>query len=84
MILKIHLDGDGCWPDLADRRADRVELQEAALLVGGMVSGKSSVSFRLELPGGKVVIAEQSLDQIEGFVKACRAREVFVQEQGKA
>jgi len=80
-VLKIHLDGDGCWPDLAGRELVRLELQEVAMLAGGMSSGKSSVSFRLDLPDGRTVIAEQSLDQLEAFVRACRAREQYLAGQ---
>lgn len=84
-VMKMNLEGDGCWPDLADKAAAgeliKAELSDAAMLIGGMSSGKSSVAFRVELPDGKVLFAEQSLDQLEAFVRACRAREQYLAGQ---
>jgi hypothetical protein len=61
--LKIHLEGDGCWPDLAEKREKviQTEQMEIAALHHGMVSGAPSVAFRIDLPDGRVVIAETSL-----------------------
>lgn len=62
--LHIHLDGEGAWPDLAGRD-DVIHLADAARfemggLAGGMQSGAASVAFRLDLPDGRVVVAETS------------------------
>lgn len=65
--LNIVLDGDGAFPDLIDRRWDDViHLGNDAPaitvtgLAGGMMSGRPSLMLRLDLPNGKVVLAETS------------------------
>ncbi len=64
--LTIILDGDGAFPDLIDRWDDVIHLGNDAPpititgLVGGMTSGRPSLMLRLDLPNGKVVIAETS------------------------
>lgn len=66
-LLKILLQGDGAWPDLADRRDDVVHLAndappiQVSVLDDGMESGAPSVSIRIDLPDGTIVIAETSL-----------------------
>ena len=63
--LVVHLEGDGCWPDLD--RDKIVHLGNAAppihvaCLERGVSSGRPSVGFRLDLPNGQVVIAETSV-----------------------
>ena len=64
-MLKVIPDGDGCWPDLVKKEvihlgclSDPIQI---AALPGGMSSGKTSVSIRLDLPDGKVVIAQTTL-----------------------
>ena len=66
IVLKLHLDGDGAFADLADRRDQIIELDEGSVmhiagLAGGMASGRPSVMFRFDLPDGRVVIAQTSL-----------------------
>lgn len=61
--LDINLDGDGCWPDLAEKKAagklhEPGRLAGVALLKNGTTSGKHTVTFRVELPDGSVVTAE--------------------------
>jgi hypothetical protein len=67
--MEIHLEGDGCWPDLPEKAAqgklihvsnDAPPFQVAAL-GGGMQSGGASVSFRFDLPDGTTVLVETSL-----------------------
>lgn len=60
--VKTEADG-GAWPDLADKR-DRVIEVDAAEVCGlsrGMESGKPSVAMRLDLPDGRTVIFQTSL-----------------------
>lgn len=68
--LDVNLDSDGCWKDLAELGAvgkvipmvgDKAPPIRLAYLKGGMISGKGSVSIRIELPGGYVLITETSL-----------------------
>ena len=68
----IHVDikGDNAWSDLRERfEADDPTIIQAmgdetiwhlTILEGGMTSGKYSVGLRLDLPDGRVVIAETS------------------------
>lgn len=64
-VLKLKMEGDGCWPDLAEKIAAgellRSEDIELAVLSGGLVSGKPSVAIRINLDDDTVVIAETSL-----------------------
>lgn len=62
--LTVDMSGDGAWPDLLKRNVihlgnDAPPIQ-IAVLAGGMRSRKPSVSIRLDLPDGRVVVAETS------------------------
>lgn len=64
--LDIHFDGDDAWPDLAPDAPNRPEvvhgdLTSIAALANGTAKGKPSVAFRVELPDGRVVIAQTTL-----------------------
>jgi hypothetical protein len=77
-MLNLILDGDHCWPDLDPK--DVIHLGNdappigLAVLPGGMLSGKTSVTFRIDLPDGRVVIAETSFALLETAVRAIQAR----------
>ncbi|MDD5199210.1 MAG: hypothetical protein PHC88_05350 [Terrimicrobiaceae bacterium] len=58
--VQLHLDGDGCWPDLNTKPFDHGVLHEVAYLQRGMSSGNPSVSMRITLDDGRIVIAETS------------------------
>lgn len=62
--LTISLEGDKSWPDLKDRPfihlAEGAPPIQVAVLDGGMTSGLPSVAIRLDLPDGRVVVAETS------------------------
>jgi hypothetical protein len=69
-MMHIITEGDQCWPDLPQleqagqlllamgREAQAIEV---ALLRGGMVGGGPSVTLRITLPDGRVVLTETSL-----------------------
>lgn len=66
--LNIIPEGDGCWPELAELAADgqlinamedRAKIS-LAFLEAGMQSGKPSITIRIDLPDGRVVITETS------------------------
>ena len=59
--LEIITHGDNCWPDLATRPFNVGRLAAICRLPRGMVSGKPSVTVRIELQDGLVVLAETSL-----------------------
>lgn len=64
--LSINLDGDAAWPDLRSKPQNKIihlaagKTIQVAALEGGMASGKPSVCFRIDLPDGRVVLAETS------------------------
>lgn len=85
--LDIKLDGDNCWPELrelvgTDRLID-VELKAVALLPGGMASGKASVTLRIDLPDGRVVLAQTSADLFCAAARAFVGRQEFLREQAE-
>lgn len=78
--LDIILHGDGCWPDLKEKRDQVIHLAEGAhiaiaALPGGMTNGKTSVSIRIDLPDGRVVVAETSLTLLGTAVDMFRAQD---------
>ena len=74
--ITMIMDGDNCWPDLKDNLDKVIHLAndapplQVALLDKGMTSGRPSVMLRIDLPDGRVVLAETSLRL---FALACRA-----------
>ena len=75
LSLKVILDGDGCWPDLVNKEVMVTHNDiQVALLGGGMTSGKSSVSIRIDLPDGRSVVAETSLALFLAAAKAFSAK----------
>jgi hypothetical protein len=75
--LDIILHGDGCWPDLKEHPDRVIHLNNVAMaaLPGGMTSGQTSVSIRIDLPDGRVVIAETSLALLGTAVDMFRAQD---------
>jgi hypothetical protein len=62
--LNIILNGDGAFTDLDREKVihvanDAPPIQVAAL-PGGMASGRPSIMIRIDLPDGKIVMAETS------------------------
>jgi hypothetical protein len=73
--MSVTLDGDDAW-DLKDREIIHVTSPiSVARLHGGMQSGKSSVAIRIDLPDGRVVIAETSLACWDAATAAFRGAE---------
>ena len=63
--MNINLDGDNAWPDLRSKQSKIIHVAEGetikiCALDGGMSSGKPSVCVRIDLPDGRVVLAETS------------------------
>lgn len=79
-MLRIHLDGDGVWPDLAPdagygrKKFQKTEDLEVAALAAGMQSGAPSIVFRVTCPDGRVVLAETSLALLLTAADAFKAR----------
>jgi len=78
LVITVELEGDNCWPDLAEK-LDTPDLIRGtgiaiAVLSRGMESGRPSLTFRIDLPDGRVVLVETSLRLFMTAVKAIRAR----------
>jgi hypothetical protein len=61
IVMNVILDGDGCWPDLQDKKIIRAAGLQVAALRKGTREGSPSVAFRIDLEDGRTVIAETSL-----------------------
>jgi hypothetical protein len=80
--MQIILEGDGIWRDLPalDRAGNLIAAMgeaaawQLAALAGGMESGAPSVSLRLDLPDGRVVVTETSLALLLTAADAFKAR----------
>jgi hypothetical protein len=72
--LSIILDGDGCWPDLAEKEVVEADLTAVAPLEHGTALGKPTVTFRVDLPDGKVVLAQTTLSLFLSAADAFKAR----------
>lgn len=61
-LMTVILDGDGCWPDaVADNvilLGNRAPPIQVAVLEHGVTSGRPSVTLRVDLPDGRMVLAE--------------------------
>jgi hypothetical protein len=72
--LKIHLNGDACWPDLAGKNPPVSQDLEITSLARGTVSGAPSVMIRVNLPNGGVVLAETTFKLLVGAVRVFAAK----------
>jgi hypothetical protein len=73
--IGVYLDGEGCWPeidqrpriDLRDRGAPPIQL---ALNPSGTKDGDASLTVRIDLPDGVVLLSRVSLKH---FLEAAKA-----------
>jgi hypothetical protein len=76
-MIRVELEGDGCWPELGGPGGPEVidagTSISMALLRGGMSSGRASVTVRIDLPDGRVVLAQASLAVLLGAAEAMAA-----------
>jgi hypothetical protein len=74
-VIDLHLNGDGCWPDLVGLR-DEGKYQETtepismAMLMHGTEGGRASVTIRMNLPDGTVALGQTSLRLLATAVRA--------------
>lgn len=73
-MITVILDGDNCWPDLEGKTIINQRTLDIALLKGGMQSGLDSITVRVDLPGGQVVLIEVSAREFLNCAKAFKAR----------
>lgn len=70
-------DGDGAGQDLAGKMDQVVHITDAPItlmgLRGGMQSGKNSLMLRIDLPDGRVLLAETSVAVFLTAATAVRA-----------
>lgn len=92
--LTMIIDGDKCWPDLANSDGTGVNDKvinvmgpsakpiQIALLDNGMQSGRPSVTFRIDLPDGRVVLTETSLRLFATAAKVFAAKypDLFIRD----
>ncbi len=66
------------WPDLLDKEViylgNEASPIEIMAMPGGMASGRTSISMRLDLPDGRVVIVETALYELAKAVQQLQAR----------
>ncbi len=61
-IIDIKLHGDNAWPDLQDKGVtDAGSVIRLACLPGGMASGRTSITLRVDTPDGNAVIVQTSV-----------------------
>jgi hypothetical protein len=75
ITIHVKLEGDGAWPDLAEKVDSVIHLSndapplQIATLSDGMTSGNPSMALRIDLPDGRVVMMETS---VRLFLQAAR------------
>lgn len=60
-IVHINLEGDGIWPDMAGKEIIEVNEISLSALTAGMESGRPSIAMKIDLPDGRVVLAQTSM-----------------------
>lgn len=75
MVLDVSIDGDSCWPDLREKGFVEGQLVGIARLAKGTMSGRSTVTVRVELPDGQTVLAQTTLHLLNHAVIAFNAAE---------
>jgi hypothetical protein len=71
--MSIIEHGDACWPDLATKHIVDGKIVSVAMLKGGMVSGKPSVTFRITSETSTNILAQISLEMLTTVVNAFNA-----------
>ena len=76
--IHVILEPEEHWSDLLQKNViylgDEAPPIEIVAMPGGMASGQTSISMRLDLPEGQVVVVETSLEQLARAVQAIQAR----------
>lgn len=72
--LAIIVDGQGAWPDLADRAVLQAKQVEVAGLADGTQGGNPTVAIRADMTDGQVAIVETTLRLFLSAADALRER----------
>lgn len=91
--IDIHMDGDGCWPDLAakheagkvvwDARLAAVCLLPDGEVTDGFTGERKRVpilTLRFELPDGTTALAQAKLEMLEAIVRGMKGRLEYIAE----
>jgi hypothetical protein len=79
-MLTFHpiLEPEEHWDDLLDKEViylgDEASPVEIVAMPNGMASGRTSISMRLDLPDGRVVILETALYELARAVRQIQER----------
>jgi hypothetical protein len=73
--LQVLLDGDNCWPELKEKGFVEGQFVGIARLRKGTISGKSTVTVRIELPDGQTVLAQTTLALLDNALPAFNTAE---------
>lgn len=79
-MLTFHtiLEPEEHWSDLLEKEViylgNEASPIEIAAMPGGMASGRTSISIRLDLPDGRVVIVETALYELARAVRQIQER----------
>lgn len=72
-IIFRNKDEGSLWPEISDALiSDKAPM--VGVLEGGMVSGKPSVAIRIDLPDGKIAIAQMTAAQFAVMGRAILAK----------
>ncbi len=75
-MIILNLTPDGTGKDLADGKSDVIQINNITVTAvdRGMKSGKTCLMLRVDLPGGKVLISQNSLKLWNEVLAAINAR----------
>ncbi len=78
LTFQITLDPERPWNDLLDKEVvyfgNDAPPIEIVAMSEGMASGRTSISMRLDLPDGRVVIVETALYELNRVVQTLQKR----------
>lgn len=84
-VMRIILVGDNAFPELREKfeRGEVIEstVEAVVALPRGMVGGRPSVAFKIDLPDGRTVMAETSMRLFLMAARAFRAKYGDVDEE---
>lgn len=82
--INLQLDGDNCWPELRGKIGTDAVIEAndlaIAFLPHGMTSGEPSLTLRIDLPDGRVVLTQTSLQIFTSAVRAFEARRAYLND----
>ncbi len=78
LTFRTILEPEEHWSDLLDKEViyfgNEASTVEIVAMPGGMASGRTSISMRLDLPDGRVMILETALYELARVVREIQDR----------